>query len=75
MVLHGSKGNLVFFSASDGTDGGMSFAIFDAKTRKRIFSDSFSYVSMWKEKFEDSLLTICELSAPVMDRSFLDIYE
>jgi len=42
----GVKGDMAFFRAADGIDGGMPFAIFDAKTRKKIFSDSF--------KFEDS---------------------
>jgi len=50
----GVKGNLVFFRAPDGIDGGMPFAIFNAKTRKKIFNDSFFYAGMWREKFEDS---------------------
>src|SRR5262249_35157053 len=50
----GVKGDLVFLRASDGTDGGMPFAIFDAKTRKKMFGDVFFYVGMWNEKFEHS---------------------
>lgn len=46
--------NLIFLVAADGTDGGMPFVIFDAKTRKKIFEDSFFYRSMWNEQFEDS---------------------
>jgi hypothetical protein len=50
----GVKGNLVFLRASDGTNGGMPFAIFDARTRKKIFGDVFFDAGMWNEKFEES---------------------
>ncbi len=50
----GVKGNLVFFSAADGTDGGMPFAIYDSKTRKKIFKDSAYRSSMWSVKPSDS---------------------
>jgi len=36
----GAKGNLVFFYASDGTNGGMPFVIYDARTGTKIFQDS-----------------------------------
>ena len=36
----GVKGNLVFFDADDGWNGGMPFAIYDARTGKKIFNDS-----------------------------------
>ncbi|HTD22764.1 MAG TPA: hypothetical protein VK738_08930 [Terriglobales bacterium] len=52
----GVKGNLVFFDAADGWDGGMPFVIYDARTRKKIFEDSYFYAGMWNEKvFEDSV--------------------
>jgi hypothetical protein len=35
----GVKGHLVFFSADDGWNGGMGFAIFDSRTGKKIFDD------------------------------------
>lgn len=35
----GVKGNLVFFDADDGVNGGMGFAVFDARTGKRVFDD------------------------------------
>ncbi len=35
----GAKGDLVFFDADDGWNGGMGFAIYDAKTGKKIFDD------------------------------------
>lgn len=35
----GVKGNFVFFDADDGTNGGMGFAVYDARTGKKIFSD------------------------------------
>jgi hypothetical protein len=35
----GVKGNLVFFDADDGWNGGMGFAVYDAKTGKKIFED------------------------------------
>ena len=35
----GVKGNLVFFDADDGWNGGIGFAVYDAKTGKKIFED------------------------------------
>ena len=35
----GVKGNLVFFNADDGWNGGMGFAVYDAKTMKKIYED------------------------------------
>lgn len=35
----GVKGDLVFFSADDGWNGGMGFAIFDSKTGKKLWDD------------------------------------
>ena len=35
----GVKGNLVFFDADDGWDGGMGFEVFDSKTGKKLWDD------------------------------------
>src|SRR5262249_16270503 len=35
----GVKGDLVFFEADDGWNGGMGFAVYDSKTMKKIFDD------------------------------------
>jgi hypothetical protein len=35
----GVKGDLVFFDADDGVNGGMGFAVFNAKTGKKVFDD------------------------------------
>jgi hypothetical protein len=45
-----AKGDLVFFEASDGEDGGMPFAVYDSKTQKKIFEDNAYYVWMWNKK-------------------------
>ena len=37
----GTKGNLAFFQAADGVDGGMPFVVIDAATVKPLFDDSF----------------------------------
>jgi hypothetical protein len=37
----GVKGNFIFFQGSDGWNGGMPFVVYDAKTAKRLFEDSF----------------------------------
>ena len=50
----GVKDRLVFFSASDGENGGMPFAIFDSNTGKKIFEDSAYQSSMWTKKPEYS---------------------
>jgi hypothetical protein len=50
----GAKGNLVFFVADDGTNGGMPFIVYDSKTQKRIFKDSYYDSSMWAAKPEES---------------------
>jgi hypothetical protein len=38
----GVKNDLVFFDADDGVNGGMGFAIYDAKTGKKVFEDTAS---------------------------------
>jgi hypothetical protein len=50
----GAKGNLVFFNAADGTNGGLPFVIYDSKTEIKIFEDSAYYSSMWNKKVEES---------------------
>jgi hypothetical protein len=37
----GVKGDLAFFQAADGSNGGMPFVVVDTKTGKSLFSDSF----------------------------------
>jgi hypothetical protein len=44
------KGDLVFFNAADGEDGGMPFAVYDSKTHKKVFEDNAYYVWMWNKK-------------------------
>lgn len=44
-----AKGELVFFDADDGTDGGMPFAIFDVRTGRKRFEDS-SPLHYYQEK-------------------------
>jgi hypothetical protein len=36
----GASGMYAFFSAPDGEDGGLSFAVFDVRTRRKVFEDS-----------------------------------
>lgn len=46
----GVKGRLVFFSADDGWNGGTGFAVFDAKTGRKIFDD----VALGNLEFSDA---------------------
>ena len=46
----GVKGALVFFDASDGENGGMPFAVYDSKTKKKIFEDNAYSSWMWNPK-------------------------
>ncbi len=46
----GVKGNLVFFDADDGWNGGVGFAVYDAKTMKKIYED----VALGRVKFSDA---------------------
>ena len=39
--FRGAKGALVFFDAADGIDGGLPFAVFDVKTGRELFQDSY----------------------------------
>jgi hypothetical protein len=44
------KGDLVFFDADDGQDGGMPFAVYDSKTQKEVFQDNAYDAGMWNPK-------------------------
>jgi hypothetical protein len=46
----GVKGDLVFFDADDGVNGGLGFAVYDSKTMKKIFDD----VALGELKFSDA---------------------
>jgi hypothetical protein len=50
----GAKGNLVFFNADDGMNGGFPFIVYDAKIGQKIFEDSAYDSSMWSKKAQDS---------------------
>jgi hypothetical protein len=50
----GAKGNFVIFHAEDGVNGGMPFVIYDSRTGKQLFQDSYFYAGMWSTKFPDS---------------------
>lgn len=50
----GAKGNYVFFSAADGWDGGIPFAIYNFKTGKKVFEDSSYEGGNWNLKPEPS---------------------
>ena len=47
--FRGAKQNLVFLVACDGANGGLPFAVYDARTGKKIFEDSAYDSSMWKD--------------------------
>lgn len=51
----GAKGNLVFFYAPDGTNGGMPFAIYDARTGAKVFQDVAFDSTYMNNKVEVSL--------------------
>jgi hypothetical protein len=40
--FEGAKGDFVFFTAGDGVNGGMPYAVYSAKTSKKLFEDSAS---------------------------------
>jgi hypothetical protein len=47
----GAKANLVFFEADDGTDSGMPFVVYDSKSGKKTFEDSFYMASIeWNRR-------------------------
>ncbi len=47
-----AKGDLVFFDASDGEDGGTPFAVFDSRTQKKIFEDNAYSAWGWDPKLQ-----------------------
>lgn len=47
----GVKGNLVFFQAPDGFNGGMPYVVIDTKSMKKLFEDSFESADF--EKIDD----------------------
>lgn len=47
----GAKGNLAFFQAPDGFNGGMPYVVIDTKTMKKLFDDSFEGADF--EKIDD----------------------
>src|SRR5580692_7487006 len=52
--FNGVKKNLVFFDAADGENGGMPFVIYDSRTGKMIFKDSYYEARMRNQQVEDS---------------------
>jgi hypothetical protein len=43
----GAKGRLAFFSAEDGFNAGMPFAVYDSKTGTKVFEDSYHDTSIF----------------------------
>jgi hypothetical protein len=60
----GVKGNLAFFDADDGTNGGIPFVVYDSITGKKVFEDSAYNSLMWKMgvKIEDSAFNTLRVS-------------
>lgn len=50
----GAKGNLAFINASDGTDGGLPFSVYDSTTGGNIFEDSVRDPDITVMKIDDS---------------------
>lgn len=50
----GVSRNLVFLDAADSANGGMEFAIYDARTGRKIFDDSYYDKRMWKKEAGNS---------------------
>lgn len=53
----GVKGRLVFFSADDGWNGGLGFAIFDSRTGRKLFDD----VALGNLEFSDAAGSVTSL--------------
>jgi hypothetical protein len=49
----GAKGNLVFFDADDGANGGLQFVVYDSRTGTKIFEDSAYDSRMGNRKVEN----------------------
>ncbi len=71
--FEGVKGNLVFFGAADGTDGGLPFVIYDSRTGKKIFEDSAYDSTIWNYKAGDSPFNHIRVSGGP-DRDFTMTY-
>lgn len=54
----GVKGNLAFFQAADGSNGGMPYVVFDTKSTKKLFEDSFEGADFEKIDEQGGKLTL-----------------
>jgi hypothetical protein len=54
----GVKGDLAFFQAADGFNGGMPYVVFDSKTMKKLFEDSFEGADFEKIDNQAGKLTL-----------------
>jgi hypothetical protein len=54
----GAKGDLAFFQAPDGFNGGMPFVVIDTKTMKKLFEDSFEGADFEKIEGEGGKLVL-----------------
>jgi hypothetical protein len=50
----GAKGSLAFFSAEDGFNAGLPFAVYDSKTGTKVFEDSYNDTSIFNQKVASS---------------------
>jgi hypothetical protein len=46
----GAKGDLAFFVAADGTNGGMPFAVYNSRSGARVFVDTYYDASLWNNQ-------------------------
>jgi len=61
----GAKDNLVFFNAPDGTNGGLLFRVYDARTGKKLFEDSAYDAAMWNRKERTATFDRMHLEAAI----------
>ncbi len=54
----GAKGNLVFFQAADGMNGGMPFVVFDATSGRKLFEDAFEGADFDKIEVDGTKVTL-----------------
>ena len=69
--FRGAKGNFTFFHAEDGLNGGMPFVVYDARTGKQLFQDSYFWAGMWNTKFADSPFNDIRVNITPNGRIFL----
>lgn len=72
----GVKGHLVFFTAADGTDGGIPFAVYDSNAAKKIFEDSAYESGMWNKKPANSpfnRLRVCKTATGQITLKYLRV--